>query len=66
MAGVRTWIWTYIRVHRRNHGYIKNCEDSAYVNILECYLFIYKSECIFVALLSGMFLGMYTINSLTP
>jgi hypothetical protein len=27
---------------------------------------IYKSECMFVALLSGMFLGMYTINSLTP
>jgi hypothetical protein len=27
---------------------------------------MYKSECMFVALLSGTFLGMYTINSLTP
>jgi hypothetical protein len=26
---------------------------------------MYKSECMFVALLSGMFLGMYTINPLT-
>jgi hypothetical protein len=29
-------------------------------------IYVYKSECMFVALLSGMFLGMYMINSLTP
>jgi hypothetical protein len=30
------------------------------------FIYIYKSESMFVAILVGMFLGMYTINSLTP
>jgi hypothetical protein len=30
------------------------------------FIYTYKSECMFVAVLPGMFLGMYTINSLTP
>jgi hypothetical protein len=59
----KTMLPTYqtTRYHNPLRYNIK-CFDCFYLSLI----YINKSKCMFVALLSVMFLGMYTINSLTP